>query len=147
MYIPRMGYPDVDLHACYEQLKCVVAEGHSMNYWNIFGGDFNTQLGVGLRGELVQELCETFSLNMANDDEHHDPAMSTWTVRSSTGVMRRIDNLLHCHGLPLVRAFATDQLDLGSDHRPVDMPTFGSNSACQERSDFSHETWLETTRG
>ena len=44
------GYPKVDLDFFYDQLRVCLEEAWRMGHTIIVGGDFNTQVGVGIRG-------------------------------------------------------------------------------------------------
>ena len=86
-YAPHAGYPKVDLDFFYDQLRVCLEEAWQMGHTIIVGGDFNTQVGVGIRGLLLDELAHSFDLVVANSDgdgEQH------WTFESSMGVRRRI---------------------------------------------------------
>ena len=49
-YAPHAGYPNVDLDFFYDQLRVCLEEAWRMGHTIIVGGDFNTQVGVGIRG-------------------------------------------------------------------------------------------------
>jgi len=57
----------------------------------IFGGDLNLQIDVGKRGAQFASLCSEIGLVIANDDDHHDPSVDTWTFCNSMGTKRCID--------------------------------------------------------
>ena len=55
----------------YEQLRCILQQSRNTQRRLVIGGDFNTQMNVGSRGDALQHLVETFSLiitNSNNDD-------------------------------------------------------------------------------
>ena len=66
----------------------------------------------------MNELLIAFNLMVAIDPEklHFDIA---WTFRSSMGVCRQIDFILADRGFYVNDVFATNILDMGSDHRAV----------------------------
>ena len=86
-----------------------------MIHYTACGGDFNTQLHVGQRGDLLMQKAHMFNTVVAHAEKEHD----SWTF--CMGVRRRLDVglcstvalTLRTHGGP------TDLLDLGSDHRAV----------------------------
>ena len=65
----------------------------------------------------MDDLCQEFDLAIANDDTGN--INSYWTFRSSMGFLRRIDYVLFSRGLIKRAAYASNELDLGSDHRAV----------------------------
>ena len=85
----------------------------------IVGGDFNTQLRVGLRGQMLEDLLHSFAFEVANGQSEMQDADDIWTFRSSTGIKRRIDFVLYSSRLSCFAGHATNDLDLGSDHRAV----------------------------
>ena len=115
VYMPHMGYPAEELETVYEQLHQIVEAASRLGLKVLIGGDFNTQLDVGRRGDLLSELCHSFELNVANDQ----PGTNSWTFCSSLGVKRRLDYIIYSSYLTLVDGSPTDALDLGSDHRAV----------------------------
>ena len=117
IYVPHAGYADADLRLVYDGLYCVLEEARSNSFACIVGGDFNTQLHIGMRGDLLMQTLHMYQLHVANDDDSdHD---NTWTFCSSMGVKRRIDYILYTRNFAARRAKASDDLDLGSDHRSV----------------------------
>jgi hypothetical protein len=81
--------------------------------------DFNTQLCVGLRGQMLEDLLHSFVFEIANGQPEMQNADDTWTFRSSAGIKRRIDFILYSSHLCCFEGRATNDLDLGSDHRAV----------------------------
>ena len=118
-YTPHMGYSNHDLYRYYDQLAWVLDDARRQGRTIVLGGDFNTQLNVGIRGDFLADLAKNFDLQITNDDGHHDPNKATWTFCSCMGVRRRIDFILCSMSFSLLRSFATDDVDLGSDHRAV----------------------------
>ena len=118
-YTPHMGYSNHDLYRYYDQLAWVLDDARRQGRTIVVGGDFNTQLNVGIRGDCLADLAKNFDLQITNDDDHHDPNKATWTFCSCMGVRRRIDFILCSTSFSLLQSFATDDVDLGSDHRAV----------------------------
>ena len=56
VYLPHMGYPVSEFDDTFDQLRCVVDEGRRCRRSLVIGGDFNSQLGVGVRGAALAEL-------------------------------------------------------------------------------------------
>ena len=84
----------------------------------IIGGDFNSQLGIGIRGELLNAFAVWNGLLVANGMTCENDGDS-WTFESTMGIRRRIDFMLLSQELLLVCSQPTDDIDLGSDHRAV----------------------------
>ena len=116
VYMPHAGYPDPDLRLVYERLHQILEDARSKSFACIVGGDFNTQLHVGLRGDLLQQTLHMYQLHVANGDSEPD---NSWTFCSSMGIKRRIDYILYTRNMSARHAEASDDLDLGSDHRSV----------------------------
>ena len=116
VYMPHAGYPHEDLCSVYEQLHCVLTETLSLGHATVVGGDFNSQLRVGRRGDMLQKLSSMFSLQVANEACGPD----AWTFHSSAGETRQIDFILFSKNM-LRAGFSgpTDRIDLGSHHRAV----------------------------
>ena len=119
VYMPHMGYPHHELQTVYDQLHLILDGAARVGAQVVVGGDFNTQLHVGHRGEVLEHFCTNFGLHVANDD---DDLIENWTFRSSLGVRRRIDFILYSSSFSLASSCATDILDLNSDHRAVHAP-------------------------
>ena len=115
VYMPHAGYPTEDLMQTYDSLHCVLEGARKRNIAYVVGGDFNTQLHVGPRGDLLMQTAHMFSMAIANAKQEHD----SWTFCSSMGVRRRLDFVLCSTGFDVTHGGATDLLDLGSDHRAV----------------------------
>lgn len=116
VYMPHAGYPIDDLRRLYEQLQFVLEDARRRGFTYMVGGDFNTQLGVGTRGDLLEQMCLAYGLAVLNRDSR---IQESWTFESSMGIRRRIDFLL-CHvSLSVQSACTSCNFDLGSDHRAV----------------------------
>ena len=84
----------------------------------LVGGDFNTQLNFCCRCELLRGFASEHNLSITNDNVELTWDQ-TWTFRSSLGHKRQLDYVLVDQSFHVSRAEATNQLDLGSDHRAV----------------------------
>ena len=132
VYLPHMGYAVSEFHDTFDQLRCVIDQGQKCRQRLVIGGDFNTQLGVGMRGAALAELQHSLSLNVLNDV--NTPWEEQWTFRSSLGDTRKIDFLLASTSIEYVGVHATSEIDLGSDHRAVKGELFfGLGSVCNRR--------------
>ena len=118
VYVPHAGYTWVDFEACMNDISILVSEPTRLNMSIIIGGDFNLSLGIGRRGEYMDELCQQFRLKIGNGTGLAS-ADANWTFRSTLGATRRIDYILYSAGLTSESASATGELDLGLDHRSV----------------------------
>ena len=56
VYLPHMGYPQEDYDLAVGKIKCVLGEARQKQRRIILGGDFNSQFGVGMRGEALNEF-------------------------------------------------------------------------------------------
>ena len=96
-------------------LHVVLDEAERLHYKIIVGGDFNTELHVGHRGNFLDEFACMWRLQVANYENHDN----CWTFCSSLGVRRTIDYILHGMNVNILKCSISDALDLGSDHRAV----------------------------
>ena len=62
LYCPHGGYEIADLEEVYHQLYVLLLEAQRRNLRIIVGGDFNTVVGVGDRGILLNDFLHTFWL-------------------------------------------------------------------------------------
>ena len=60
-----IGFFNDELHGCLE-------DAHRLRYPIVIGGDFNSQLGIGTQGVLLQDLADYFNLCINDDGEHVD---------------------------------------------------------------------------
>ena len=118
-YAPHMGYSQDELQTFYDQLFYGLRGLKQHCVGAIVGGDFNTQLCVGLRGQMLKDLLHSFVFEIANGQSEMQNADDTWTFRSSAGIKRRIDFSLYSSHLCCFDGHARNDLDLGSDHRAV----------------------------
>ena len=84
----------------------------------IVGGDFNTALNVGHRGDCLVDFCNNFELSIANSNGL-DWDDNQWTFKSWNGSLRRIHFVCYNTFANLDESSATSVLDLGSDHRAI----------------------------
>ena len=61
-----VGYIWVDFEDCINDISILVAEATRLNMSTIICGDFNLSLGIGRRGECMNDLCHQFRLKIAN---------------------------------------------------------------------------------
>ena len=69
IYAPHAGYDDETLSKFYEELYVVLTEASQKGFRLIIGGDFNTVVGNGRRGEHLADLLCAFGLIIVNDPE------------------------------------------------------------------------------
>ena len=118
VYLPHMGYDWNYFINIFTDIEGLVMEAMNKGYTLVLAGDFNLTLDQGQRGDVMKELCTTFSLEIANGRTMADSS-DTWTWKSSYGQFRRIDYILHSKRLRSFNISANRELDLGSDHRNV----------------------------
>ena len=118
IYCPHAGYSTADLQILYDQLHMVLddARRHSLRF--TIGGDFNTVLGLGVRGDMLKEIIDNHDLKVTNHPADLAPD-ERWTFKSCLGDKRQIDYILCSASICSAAGRATDFLDLGSDHRAV----------------------------
>ena len=83
----------------------------------IIGGDFNTQISVGIRGILLEQFAQEFGLCITNGTIPEN--INDWTFRSSMGTKRRLDYVLASNCFSIKESGPSEILNLGSDHRVV----------------------------
>jgi len=116
-YAPHSGYGQLALDQFYVDLHTLVRSAKQKGKRIVVAGDFNTQLNIGKRSEDLFAFASEHDLYVANNTEA--PWGKTWTFESSTGLRRQLDYILLDFNLDVRRAEATNDLDLGSDHRAV----------------------------
>lgn len=111
--MPHAGYSHDYILSVYDQVQACVDEALKHKHRIVIGGNFNTQLHLGLRGALLHDfwifLAYMFRLRVANSEQNEN----SWTFCSSMRVKRRMDFILHSCDLNLTSACACDLLDLG----------------------------------
>ena len=112
LYMPHAGYPIEGLRQLYEQFRFILADARRRGFSYVVAGDFNSQLDIGVRGELLDQFCQACNLLLLN---RNAPVHESYAFESSLGVRRRIDLLL-CHvSLSVHAAAASHEFDMGSD--------------------------------
>ena len=67
-----------------------ILDGASRAGKQIFvGGNFNTHVHVGIRGEGLTNFCTNFDIQIAKDGDDED-VVAKWCFRSSMGVARKL---------------------------------------------------------
>lgn len=117
VYVPHAGYSVEDFDETFDQLRYTLQIGRNLKRRLVVGGDFNCQLNVGTRGDALDNLISCFGLQISNDSMND--CENQWTFRSSLGVKRRIDFIMASKSLKVQQSYATNDIDLGSDHRTV----------------------------
>ena len=117
VYLPHCGYDVEDFDQTFDQLRCVVDQGQKQKRKIIIGGDFNSQVNVGYRGTQLQSLVDSFALTITNNLDI--PWEMQWTFESSMGIKRKIDFVLISRSFELISGHASNEINLGSDHRSV----------------------------
>ena len=118
VYMPYSGYDDVEVFdETYDQLRYFCAAGRKQRRRLVIGGDFNSQMGVGERGEYLDEFVRSFGLVCANSSD--TPWDDQWTFRSSMGDTRKIDFIFVSTSFQNVSGKAVKEVHFGSDHRAV----------------------------
>ena len=79
IYFPHSGYERKYCHYIVTDIDVLVTDAIDKEYQMILGGDFNLNLNPGYRGQVMEELCSAFSLDIANGvSMENDPSM--WTM-------------------------------------------------------------------
>ena len=117
VYLPHCGYPQEDFDTSMEQIKVTIGTARRQQRKCILGGDFNSQIGVGVRGDALLELQSSFGLKLLNAVD--DPWEKQWTFISTLSVKRKIDFLFASSAFGPNSAEAVSSINLGSDHRAV----------------------------
>eukprot|EP00959_Pyramimonas_sp_CCMP1952_P338502 7088869-Pyramimonas_sp.AAC.1 len=118
VHAPHCGYSLQELDDFYSDLKDLVKEGQRTDIYIVIGGDFNTQLDVGSRSELLREFVAEFDL-FAPSDFSEQSGANMWAFKSTLGVTRQLDYVLVSKSMAVSRYEASNDLDCGSDHRFV----------------------------
>ena len=82
----------------YDSLSHIVSAAIEKGFELIVGGDFKSQLGVGMRGTMFLEFAAVFGLNITNDKDDYTMERD-WTFCNYTGIKRRLDYIL-CESKP-----------------------------------------------
>ena len=119
IYAPHSGFPFVDFEQLMQELMDLASLANRNGFIVIVSGDFNTQLDVGPRGQLLRELSVVCHLRISNEIHDHMDFDDQWTFESSMGVRRQLDFILCSARVPTIAVEATRAIDMGSDHRAV----------------------------
>ena len=122
VYMPHGGYPLADFETCLQSIDDTIHSGQSRGRKCIIGGDFNLTMGRGPRSEALLALMGQYGLDNARSKEFGVPdedLENHWTFCGSNGRRRILDYILYDNSLCLYSASATNDLDLGSDHRAL----------------------------
>ena len=117
VYMPHCGYDFSVFEETYDQLRCALDQISRKKRRVLLGGDFNTTLNVGIRGLHLHNLVNGYGLKITN--ALNDPWTDQWAFKSMLGDLRKIDFVLVSKVMDVHSAKASDELDLGSDHRAV----------------------------
>ena len=118
VYLPHCGYGAEEAERVYEMLEEQIESARRRGYKVIVGGDFQTELNNGDRGERLQSFAACNQLEMTHGREG-DAWGDTWTFISNLGRRRCIGYILVDGRLKIRQSRAVDELQLGSDHRAV----------------------------
>ena len=118
VYVPHAGFSLEFLEQTYDQLHQALTNANRTGHTIVIGGDFNSQWGIGLRGQKMAEMAAAFNLSLVNGNGNGRDEDS-WTFRSSLGYLRRIDFIFASSSLHSLAHGTSNHLDLGSDHRAV----------------------------
>jgi endonuclease/exonuclease/phosphatase family metal-dependent hydrolase len=132
VYLPHSGYERSLLDETYDQLGLVISEAQAAGRAIVLGGDFNSQSGHSARGDLLDNFLQEHKLSLTTDAATQ-PWEEIWTFKTSLGVTRAIDYIAASTFLPVNKAQATDDLDLGSDHRAVTATLSVGRPNCRRR--------------
>jgi len=79
--MPHIGYPYHDFQEVYDQLYLILDGARCAGKQIVLGGNLNTKLHVGIRGEAVTIFSTNFELQIANEDDDEDVG-ANWTFHS-----------------------------------------------------------------
>ena len=74
-------------------------------------------MGVGARGSEFQNVVDAYGLEITNTSD--TPWEDQWTFESSMGERRKLDYIMVSRSFHLVSSTASNQINLGSEHRAV----------------------------
>ena len=63
-----MGYPHYDSQELFDKIHLILDGARRARMQTVLGGDFNTQLQSGIRGEAVTNLSTNFDLQIVYED-------------------------------------------------------------------------------
>ena len=117
-YFPHAGYSVDDYNMCFDAVRKTVIDGQQINHKCFVGGDFNTILNFGWRGNRLREFVHETNLEVSNDPSKLN-VLEEWTFRGTLGHKRIIDYCLVPGEYVVQSSRSINGLDLGSDHRAV----------------------------
>ena len=94
-----------------------MAQAQTQHRRLIIGGDFNTQLGIGIRGDMLNQIQSGYSIKCANNSDI--PWEHQWTFCSALGAKRKIDFVFVSNTFQTADTTASSDIDLKSNHRCV----------------------------
>ena len=118
VYLPHSGYDRKYFQDTFIDIEVLANDAMDKGYTIILGGDFNLSLDQGYRGEVMEEFCSSFSMNIAGGVLMGNDA-NMWTWKSPSGEYQRKDYILHSRSLRSDDTSSNLELDMGSDHRNV----------------------------
>ena len=118
VYVPHGGYDQHCFDYCFDHIRQTILEGQRLGMQCMIGGDFNSELNRGVRGDKLQQLLCEVGLVVCNDISSL-PFDDAWTFSSCLGVKRTLDYCMASSGLCITSARAINDLVLRSDHRAV----------------------------
>lgn len=101
-----------------EHIITLSTEAADQGKYMIIGGDFNLTHDWGDREVAMQNLCNQFQFHILNGSGRADEN-DNWTFRTRLGNLKRIDYILASAGIECRSAYASNELDLGSEHRSI----------------------------
>ena len=72
VYVPHAGYSAELFDSTFDQLRYTLQQGRNLKRRLVLGGDFNSQLNVGIRGATLENLAVLFGLQITNN------SMNNW---------------------------------------------------------------------
>ena len=70
--MPHARYDFDELHSVYDQLYSLLDHIMQKRFDFIVGGDFNTVVDIGSRGDLFKELIAMFDVQITNNKEFYE---------------------------------------------------------------------------
>ena len=118
IYVPHAGYSVNEYENCLDDFRNCVLDGQRNGRKCMVGGDFNTDLLRGWRGDRLRELLLEVHLENSTS-ETNATFEDLWTFRSCLGQKRILDYCFVPSEITVQSSSSTDRLNLGSDHRCV----------------------------
>ena len=118
VYVPHGGYDQIHFDTCFDHIRQTVLDGQRLGMKCMMGGDFNTELHRGWRGDRLEQLLCEVGLVICNDVSLL-PFEDAWTFKSCLGTKRILDYCMVSNGIITDSSKAINDLVLRSDHRAV----------------------------